>query len=223
LPNGPLNALRFSTDSQALRPRGEKIVDDLATCMLRGALRDRTLMVRAYADPRGSKEYNAELSAARAATVKRYLVRHGVSPHRVRLAPGGEVMARGHGHESWQLERRVEITVLSQDKDDDTERKEERRKLIETLKWEGIHDERVLEALRTVPRHEFVPEPYQPFAYENRPLPIGEGQTISQPYIVAIMTQLAQVDPTDKVLEIGTGSGYQTAVLSLLANEVYTI
>ncbi len=81
----------------------------------------------------------------------------------------------------------------------------------------------VLEVIGKVPRHEFVPASQRDFAYMNRPLPIGGGQTISQPYIVALMTELAEVGPNDVVLEIGTGSGYQAAVLSELAREVYTI
>jgi protein-L-isoaspartate(D-aspartate) O-methyltransferase len=84
-------------------------------------------------------------------------------------------------------------------------------------------DPRVLEALGRVPRHEFVPEPQRRFAYENRPLPIGHGQTISQPYIVAIMTDLIGPEPDHRVLEIGTGSGYQAAVLAKLVDAVYTI
>lgn len=84
-------------------------------------------------------------------------------------------------------------------------------------------DPRILEALRRVPRHVFVPEEQRPFAYENRPLPIGAGQTISQPYIVAIMTELARPGPQDRVLEIGTGCGYQAAVLGELAAEVDSI
>jgi protein-L-isoaspartate(D-aspartate) O-methyltransferase len=86
-----------------------------------------------------------------------------------------------------------------------------------------IRDQRVLEALRTVPRHLFVSPAHAPEAYEDRPLPIGHGQTISQPYIVALMSQLARPAATDRVLEIGTGSGYQAAVISKLAAEVYTI
>ena len=82
---------------------------------------------------------------------------------------------------------------------------------------------RVLEVMRQVPRHTFVPPPMQHLAYANRPLPIGHGQTISQPYIVAVMTALLAVDTADKVLEIGTGSGYQTAVLAALAQHVYSI
>jgi protein-L-isoaspartate(D-aspartate) O-methyltransferase len=81
----------------------------------------------------------------------------------------------------------------------------------------------VLAVLRSVPRHEFVPREVSHMAYANRPLPIGLGQTISQPFIVALMTHLMQVKPNDRVLEIGTGSGYQAAVLSPLAREVYSI
>lgn len=84
-------------------------------------------------------------------------------------------------------------------------------------------DPRVMEAIGRVPRHEFVPAGVRDDAYENRPLPIGEGQTISQPYIVALMTDLADVGPDSVVLEIGTGSGYQAAVLAELAGRVYTI
>jgi protein-L-isoaspartate(D-aspartate) O-methyltransferase len=81
----------------------------------------------------------------------------------------------------------------------------------------------VLGALAHVPRHEFVPEAYSEYAYENRPLPIGYGQTISQPYIVAIMTDLIDPEPGDRVLEIGTGSGYQAAILAQIVETVYTI
>jgi protein-L-isoaspartate(D-aspartate) O-methyltransferase len=87
----------------------------------------------------------------------------------------------------------------------------------------GIADERVLAAMRAVPRHLFVPAAHQDQAYADRPLPIAEGQTISQPFIVAIMTATLQVRPTDRVLEIGTGSGYQTAVLARLAAHVTSI
>lgn len=84
-------------------------------------------------------------------------------------------------------------------------------------------DDKVIKALATVPRHEFVPENLQAVAYENRPLPIGYGQTISQPYLVAIMTNLMQVSENDRVLEIGTGSGYQIAVLAELVKKAYSI
>ena len=84
-------------------------------------------------------------------------------------------------------------------------------------------DPAVMRAMATVPRHEFVPSNMLQQAYDNRPLPIGYGQTISQPYIVALMTDLLQAEPEHRVLEIGTGSGYQAAVLSELVAEVYTI
>jgi protein-L-isoaspartate(D-aspartate) O-methyltransferase len=93
----------------------------------------------------------------------------------------------------------------------------------EQLRGRDIRDERVLTAMGTVPRHLFVPEAYTAMAYEDTPLPIGEGQTISQPYIVALMTQEIRPKPSGKVLEIGTGSGYQAAVLAELVGEVYTI
>ncbi|MDO9424755.1 MAG: protein-L-isoaspartate(D-aspartate) O-methyltransferase [Methylobacter sp.] len=84
-------------------------------------------------------------------------------------------------------------------------------------------DEPVLDALRKVPRHEFVRDAERPYAYQNRPLPIGHGQTISQPYIVAIMTDLLKLKKTDRALEVGTGSGYQAAILAELVDSVYTI
>jgi len=87
----------------------------------------------------------------------------------------------------------------------------------------GRFDARVTEALARVPRHRFVPPAQQPYAYENRPLPIGHEQTISQPYIVALMTDLLKVGKQDRVLEVGTGSGYQAAVLAELVRSVYTI
>ncbi len=86
-----------------------------------------------------------------------------------------------------------------------------------------VKDLRVLAALRKVPRHRFVGEAERPFAHEDRPLPIGYGQTISQPYVVARMTELARVGPGARVLEIGTGSGYQAAILAELGAEVFTI
>lgn len=99
-----------------------------------------------------------------------------------------------------------------------------RRTMIDRdLRGRGIKDRRVLSAMETVPRHLFVPENLRPLAYEDRPLPIGAGQTISQPYIVAYMSELLELRGNEKVLEIGTGSGYQTAVLARLAAEVYSI
>ncbi len=91
------------------------------------------------------------------------------------------------------------------------------------LRGRGIKNERILAAMATLPRHLFVPDHLRASAYEDRPLPIGEGQTISQPYIVARMSELLDLKPTDKVLEIGTGSGYQTAVLARLAASVSSI
>jgi protein-L-isoaspartate(D-aspartate) O-methyltransferase len=105
----------------------------------------------------------------------------------------------------------------------------ERRQMIEEIKEMAADtgvasfDARVLAALEKVPRHEFVPRDLEAAAYKNRPLPIGHGQTISQPFIVALMTDLLQTKDTDKVLEIGTGSGYQAAILSLLVREVFSI
>ena len=87
----------------------------------------------------------------------------------------------------------------------------------------GIDDLRVFSAMLSVPRQEFVPDKYRDQAYNDNPLPIGEGQTISQPYIVALMTELLDVQPGDKILEIGTGSGYQAAVLAEMGAEVYSI
>ncbi len=87
----------------------------------------------------------------------------------------------------------------------------------------GVSDKLVLAAMRRVPRHKFVPENMKPRAYEDNPLPIGEDQTISQPYIVALMTELLKLKGGEKVLEIGTGSGYQAAILAEIAGEVYTI
>jgi protein-L-isoaspartate(D-aspartate) O-methyltransferase len=97
------------------------------------------------------------------------------------------------------------------------------RMVTEQIISRGIQDERVLEALRTVPRHWFVPEEYINIAYSDGPLPIGQGQTISQPYIVALMTELLDLQGDENVLEVGTGSGYQAAILSLLARQVHTI
>ena len=101
---------------------------------------------------------------------------------------------------------------------------EERSRMVETqLLPRGIKDESVLLAMKKVPRHRFVPADLMEFAYEDRPLPIGEGQTISQPYMVALMTQSLELKGDESVLEIGSGSGYQAAILAELARQVYTI
>jgi protein-L-isoaspartate(D-aspartate) O-methyltransferase len=112
------------------------------------------------------------------------------------------------------------ITDLDPKKDFDTMRE----RMVETqIKARGIKDTRVLSAMLKVNRHLFVPKEYQNSAYSDQPLPIGEGQTISQPYIVALMTELLELKGDEKVLEVGTGSGYQAAILAELAKEVYSI
>ncbi|KEY58186.1 protein-L-isoaspartate(D-aspartate) O-methyltransferase [Serratia sp. DD3] len=95
--------------------------------------------------------------------------------------------------------------------------------LLKQLRQQGIRDERLLSAIENVPRERFVDEAFAHKAYENTALPIGSGQTISQPYIVARMTELLNLRPTSRVLEIGTGSGYQTAVLAHLVQHVYSV
>jgi len=103
------------------------------------------------------------------------------------------------------------------------ELRQARRALIRELREKGIRDERVLSAMEKVPRHLFVLPEYLFAAYDDRPLPIGLGQTISQPYIVALSTEALELSGEEKVLEIGTGSGYQTAILAELAKEVFTV
>jgi protein-L-isoaspartate(D-aspartate) O-methyltransferase len=105
-------------------------------------------------------------------------------------------------------------------RDWDTQR---RRMVDDQIRGRGIRDERVLEAMRRVPRHLFVPEPERSRAHADAPVPIGYGQTISQPYIVAFMTEALRVSRDHRVLEIGTGSGYQAAVLAALAKEVHSM
>ena len=101
--------------------------------------------------------------------------------------------------------------------------KQRQRLVSEGIVKEGIEDERVIKSMLSVPREEFVPENLKKEAYRNKPLPIGYGQTISQPYIVALMTELLKVNEDDTVLEVGTGSGYQAAVLAQIVRMVYTI
>jgi protein-L-isoaspartate(D-aspartate) O-methyltransferase len=98
-----------------------------------------------------------------------------------------------------------------------------RAALVDALVARGIHDDRVIAAMRRVPRHEFVPSDLRAHAYDDRPLPIGLEQTISQPFVVAAMTEAARIAPRERVLEIGTGSGYQAAVLVELGADVYSI
>jgi protein-L-isoaspartate(D-aspartate) O-methyltransferase len=104
------------------------------------------------------------------------------------------------------------------------ERAEERLRMVKTqIAARGVKDERVLTAMRSLPRHLFIPAAYRDVAYSDCPLPIGKGQTISQPYIVAVMTELLAIQPEDRVLEIGAGSGYQAAILGRLAKSVISI
>lgn len=100
---------------------------------------------------------------------------------------------------------------------------DEAQQMVELIKARGVQDADVLDAMREVPRHRFVPPDMRARAYGDYPLPIGSGQTISQPYIVALMTEALGVAEGDRVLEIGTGSGYQTAILAEMGTEVYTI
>src|SRR5215469_7161581 len=100
----------------------------------------------------------------------------------------------------------------------------ERLDMVETqLRRRGITDQRVLAAMSKVPRHEFVPQQHWPDAYADHPVPIGEQQTTSQPYIIAAMLQAAEIKPQDRVLEIGSGSGYQTALLAEMAGSVFAV
>ncbi len=116
------------------------------------------------------------------------------------------------------------ITSLIGDDMSDTTRSNERNRMVDrTIKNRGVNDEGVLNAMRSVPRHRFVIEPYRSQAYADHPLSIGEDQTISQPFIVALITELANVDSSSVVLEIGTGSGYQAAVLAAIVDSVFTI
>jgi len=98
-----------------------------------------------------------------------------------------------------------------------------RQKMVDRLRQKGISDARVLETMTHIPRHLFIEEAMQVRAYNDHPLPIGSGQTISQPFMVALMTQLLEVDKRSRVLEIGAGSGYQTAILAYLARRVYAV
>jgi len=107
--------------------------------------------------------------------------------------------------------------------DEDAFAHQRKRMVEEQIAYRGIKDKKVLEVMESVPRHVFVPEENRPYSHHDQPVAIGFGQTISQPYIVAFMTELLQTGAGDVVLEVGTGSGYQTAVLSRLVRQVYTI
>jgi protein-L-isoaspartate(D-aspartate) O-methyltransferase len=119
----------------------------------------------------------------------------------------------------------ITLVVLYKNRDMDQGGYEElREKMVENQIIErGIRDPDVIEAMKKVPRHDFVDEDQKSHAYEDRPLPIGLGQTISQPYIVSLMTEQLQLDGDERVLEVGTGSGYQAAVLSEITEDVYTV
>ena len=123
----------------------------------------------------------------------------------------------------WPLPILLTISFLLGDEKEDLFSKARSAMVIYQLKDRGIRDERVLGAMQKVSRHLFVPESVRSAAYQDGPLPIGEGQTISQPYIVALMTQLLELKGNERVLEIGTGSGYQAAVLAELVPEVDTM
>ena len=116
-----------------------------------------------------------------------------------------------------------EVGATKADIPADEYKKERRRMVDEQIRARGIVDDSVLKAMAKVPRHAFVPAPVRHLAYADHPLPIGQDQTISQPFIVAYMTEAAEISKKEKVLEIGTGSGYQAAVLAEVAREVYTI
>jgi protein-L-isoaspartate(D-aspartate) O-methyltransferase len=106
---------------------------------------------------------------------------------------------------------------------EDSRREERMRMVRDQIEARGVENRNVLDAMREIPRHRFIPEEFQGAAYQDRPLPIGNGQTISQPYIVGLMTSLLELQPKESVLEIGAGSGYQAAILSKLARSVVTI
>jgi protein-L-isoaspartate(D-aspartate) O-methyltransferase len=126
---------------------------------------------------------------------------------------------------SRQADQKNKSDSLQSEQNDDSSRwKSKAKKMVEDqMVSRGIKDKKVLQALENTPRHLFVPKTLQDFAYADRPLPIGQGQTISQPYIVAIMTELLELKGDEKVLEIGTGSGYQAAILSQLVDTCDTI
>ena len=115
------------------------------------------------------------------------------------------------------------LPLYAEDKEESKYAKMRESMVVKQIEARGVSDKRVLAAMRKVERHKFVPKPLEFLAYDDRPLPIGEGQTISQPYIVALMTELLELEGNEKVLEIGTGSGYQAAILAELCTHIYTI
>ena len=125
--------------------------------------------------------------------------------------------------ESDQTGESTPLRTIDTELDDEATQIARERMVSRQIESRGIIDPSVLEAMRRVPRHLFMPKQVQNLAYEDHAVPIGEGQTISQPYIVALMTETLELDPEDRVLEIGTGSGYQAAVLAEVVAEVYTI
>ena len=146
------------------------------------------------------------------------------------IVAAGLVFQSGHATpllSEWHYDRNsttVSADTLEWDRPRFAERHGEREQLVRSgIIDQGITDPDVIEAMRNVPRHEFVPSIQQRNAYQNNPLPIGHGQTISQPYIVALMAELLEIEPGDKVLEIGTGSGYHAAVLSELTPYIFSI
>jgi len=151
------------------------------------------------------------------------------APRAVTIAPAsadeGDQEAGGEQEEGAEQEgEEGEEEPLEWERPRFEERQEERLRMVERqIAGRDVKDKAVLEAMRNVPRHLFVPEKQAPLAYRDHPLPIGHGQTISQPYIVALMTELLGLKPGHRVLEIGTGSGYQAAVLSELTPYVFTI
>ena len=138
-----------------------------------------------------------------------------------RSGPNGQD-ERGEGRgsvEAGQDEKAKDATAKAEDRTQQARNRMVQRHLVER----GIKNKRVLDAFRTVPRHLFIPPASRPLAYDDESIPIGEGQTITPPYDVAFMTEVLDPKPTDRVYEVGTGSGYQSAILSRLVKEVYSV
>ena len=151
-----------------------------------------------------------------------YLIALSLFP--IPVSAGGRAEEKTPDELEYRKEDREEGQKAETDATDNGKWAQRREKLVaSTIEARGVTDKQVLDAMRTVPRHLFVPEDAKKYAYTDQPLPIGYGQTISQPYIVAYMTEMLDIEPGDRVLEIGTGSGYQAAVLAEITDEVYTI